>query len=123
MFHFTMTYGDPNILILNDHVSLPIIISDYDAIQANKEEASEHAQHRSHNRQDSVSTTESEGSTIATYHWTTGFGQYLDECWSRMTDHAKRKLRDACGEVLRRTDDTAEDGVFSRCDDDARMLD
>ena len=122
MYTFTMACSESNVLILNDHVSLPIIISDWDAIKANKRAASG-ATIDLLPRKNSGSTVHITSSTSSRPHWTTGFEQVVDDFWNRMTDGLKQKLREACVEVLRRTENTSDDGILSTFDDDARLLD
>jgi hypothetical protein len=109
------------VAMLNDLVSLPIIIQDWDVAMEN-------------NRRASASTTETDttsnatqspsSAASATQRWTTGFGVVTDELWSRMTARMKQKLREACVEVLKRTDDNAAGDKMSwEYDDDARFLD
>ena len=90
-------------LILNDFVTLPIIISDYDATLANRRHAS-------------TSTIETslgalEPNTISSQStarpkWTTGFFDFAEDLWSRMSGGMKARLREACVEVLKRTEDS-----------------
>lgn len=59
-------------------------------------------------------------------NWTTGFSDFADEMWAKMTQGMKQKLREACVEVLRKTEEA--DGSQAECmswqyDDDARFLD
>lgn len=117
-----MTRSNSNTWILNDHVSLPIIISDWDS---NKEEELQHTSPEPSrtDRESSISSIQSNNSTASAFKWSTGFGRYFDNLYNRMTDSMKRKLRDACVEVLRRTDGTNEDQRWPLYDEDARFLD
>jgi len=59
-------------------------------------------------------------------NWTTGFSDFADEMWAKMTQGMKQKLREACVEVLRKTEEA--DRERAECmswqyDDDARFLD
>lgn len=59
-------------------------------------------------------------------NWTTGFSDFADEMWAKMTQGMKQKLREACVEVLRKTeeaDGTGEECMSWQYDDDARFLD
>lgn len=107
-------------IFLNDCVYLPIIISDYDA-----------------ERRESTSTIQTEtptsivearsNSTLQTEKpkWTTGFSEVADELWNRMNRGMKQKLRDACVEVLKRTDEPVKEvgDRWGAYDDNTRLLD
>lgn len=59
-------------------------------------------------------------------NWITGFSDFADEMFAKMTQSMKQKLREACVEVLRKTEEA--DGSQAECmslqyDDDARFLD
>jgi hypothetical protein len=57
-------------------------------------------------------------------NWTTGFSDFADEMWAKMTQGMKQKLREACVEVLRKTEGPEEEEQLSwQYDDDARFLD
>ena len=59
-------------------------------------------------------------------NWTTGFSDFADEMWSKMTQGMKQKLREACVEVLRKTEEaegTRAEHMSWQYDDDARFLD
>jgi hypothetical protein len=58
-------------------------------------------------------------------NWATGFSDFADDLWAKMTQGMKEKLREACVEVLRKTEDVAESGNVGawQYDDDARFLD
>lgn len=138
----------------NDFLSLPILISDYDALFALAPcpSASTSTTTSSSPTNPSTTTAPSSGpqpskatpsieeafaDTAA--RWTTGFATFTDALFSRMTQGAKSKLREACVEVLRRTEDADDDddegeqgcGVWGRetgewgrgVDGDARFLD
>lgn len=58
-------------------------------------------------------------------NWSTGFSDFADEMWAKMTQGMRQKLRETCVEVLRKTE---ADGSQAECmswqyDDDARFLD
>lgn len=111
------------IVILNDFVSLPIIISDYDAIAENKRRASGAT---SPIIAASETKATSPPNTPSHQQWGTGFTAYTDELWERMTFGMKQKLREACVDVLKRTDDANESQATRmswQYDDDARFLD
>lgn len=108
-------------LYLNDLVSLPIIITDFDiqGVESKKSDDSSPAQ-----------TPSSESNTTAgdasVQKWATGFNDFADEVWKSMTAAMRSKLRDAAVEVLKRTDDTkfgARGELWGEWDDDARLLD
>ena len=58
-------------------------------------------------------------------NWTTGFSDFADEMWAKMMQGMKQKLREACVEVLRKTEGAEEDSEHMswQYDDDARFLD
>ena len=57
-------------------------------------------------------------------NWTTGFSDFADEMWAKMTQGMKQKLCEACVEVLRKTEEAEEGEHMSwQYDDDARFLD
>jgi hypothetical protein len=57
-------------------------------------------------------------------NWPTGFSDFADEMWAKMTQGMKQKLREACVEVLRKTEEVEEGEHMSwQYDDDARFLD
>ena len=115
-----MNCGDTNVWILNDHVSLPIIISDWDAVTEKKRSLSETTSGHTERSNSSATEDTRRISVASEQNWTTDFGQVAEDFWKSLTDGMKRKLRDACVEVLRRTDD---EEIFSPFDDDARLLD
>jgi len=116
-------YDKDNTLVVFDFGSLPIIISDWDNIEENKSPTITSASNdKCTRRKDSIASDDSAVSTDLRPRWTTGFGGYVDDLWSRMTDNMKRKIRDAAVEVLRKTDGDDE-AVFGQFDDDARFLD
>ena len=115
-------------LYLNDLVSLPIIITDFDAEHSNgnSSEASS-AQSNTPSKQTN-SETSSVTSSAMEQNWTTGFSDFADEVWKSMTSTMRTKLREAAVEVLKRTDDAktgddAEGALWNAWDDDARFLD
>ena len=112
-------------LLLNDFVSLPIIISDYDATIANKRRQSSSISEKSSTNADTTETSEARPSPAPKAKWNTGFSEFADDLWSRMTGSMKQKLREACVEVLKRTDDSkeAQEDRWGDHDDHARLLD
>ena len=109
---------------MNEFVCLPIIITDYS--EPTPEER------RSSNTDTTTQTiTNTTQSTETQQHqhqqWTTGFTAFTDEMWSRMKGDVKQRLREACVEVLKRTDDapavSEAEKMAWRYDDDARFLD
>ena len=117
------TMEDKSKLFLNDLVSLPIIISDYDAIEANKSQTSPLVETTENSKANSEAS-DTASSYASSQSWTTGFTDFADEIWKRMTSGMKLKLREACVEVLRRTDDASEDEKIRwQYDNDARFLD
>lgn len=113
----------PSTLMLNDFVSLPIIISDHDAAADSKRSTSESFANES-SRQSSATIPDSGSSIDSKQKWSTGFSDFADDLWSRMTIGMRLKLREACVEVLKRTDEASAEKEFEwRYDDDARFLD
>lgn len=126
-------------ILVNDFVGLPIIISDFDALPNSNNNAS------SQPAQSPTPTPNSQSSTAAAaisqahpdntvsamqQNRTTGFSDFADEMWAKMTRGMKQKLREACVEVLRKTEEEeAAEGSRAECvsswqyDDDARFLD
>lgn len=103
-------------LYLNDLVSLPIIITDFDAESATNSKKTE----------DRPSSSQARGhaSEVAFQKWSTGFNDFADEMWKSMTTAMRTKLREAAVEVLKRTDDTKSGVEFwGEWDEDARFLD
>ena len=112
--------SDSNALVLNEFVSLPIIITDYDAINEKRRRESGSAQ----SDQTSPTQTPVSPSNATQQRWPTGFSDFADDMWSRMTIGMKLKLREACVEVLKRTEKAKEDDSMAwEYDDDARFLD
>ncbi|KAK3669478.1 hypothetical protein LTR78_010625 [Recurvomyces mirabilis] len=136
----------------SDFVGLPIIISDYDAIVAKSPTQSTFASSAatagdstdqstsalpltSSATNTNPSTTTSSSSSVSSItqmqNWTTGFADFADAVWNRMESGVRRRLREACVEVLRRTGDPGEEervfGGFGEkeeeWDEDARFLD
>ena len=122
-------------ILINDFVGLPIIISDFDALPDNN-----NSNTSSQPSQPLTPTTNSQSSTISQAYsnntvsamqqnWTTGFSDFADEMWAKMTQGMKQKLREACVEVLRKTEEEEAEGSRAECvsswqyDDDARFLD
>jgi len=59
-------------------------------------------------------------------NWATGFSDFADEMWAKMTQGMKQKLREACVEVLKKTEDSdggQTEHLSWQYDDDARFLD
>jgi len=59
-------------------------------------------------------------------NWSTGFSDFADELWAKMTQGMKLKLREACVEVLKKTEDAGPgetEHMSWQYDDDARFLD
>lgn len=119
---------------VNDFVGLPIIISDFDALTTpstsnNSTTTTTQSPSSPTDRQSSTSSAVSNayqsGTTSPTQqNWNTGFSDFADELWAKMTQGMKQKLRDACVEVLRKTKDAESTEHMSwQYDDDARFLD
>lgn len=104
-----------NTLYLNDLVSLPIIITDFDA---------ESESGKKSDQQTPPHCADSSASDASLQRWATGFNDFADEMWKSMTASMRAKLREAAVEVLRRTDDTKPGGeLWGDWDEDARFLD
>lgn len=120
-------------IFVNDFVGLPIIISDYDALTSNSdtsEGANRALQPTIQQTSRQQSTSSSEGDVLALsatsaqqQNWQTGFSDFADQLWAKMTQGMKQKLRDACIEVLKKTEDPEPEGMSWQYDDDARFLD
>lgn len=115
-----------------DFVGLPIMISDYDALtrapasSPNSSGSNNTAQHSSSQSTSSSTTSQaySSGTNSAMQqNWSTGFSDFADDLWAKMTQGMKQKLREACVEVLKKTEDTEPEHMSWQYDDDARFLD
>jgi len=109
-------------------VGLPINISDYDALTNNDSTVSTQiSSSQQHDRQASTSSTSTTASSEASYashqNWSTGFSDFADDLWAKVTTNMKKKLREACVEVLKKTEDVEPEGMSWQYDDDARFLD
>jgi len=116
-----------------DFVGLPIIISDYDALTnsptstPSSNGSIDNAQTTS--RQSTLSSTTvsqaySSGTASAMQqNWSTGFSDFADDLWAKMTQGMKQKLREACVEVLKKTEEAEPEHMEWQYDDDARFLD
>ncbi|TKA68098.1 hypothetical protein B0A55_08573 [Friedmanniomyces simplex] len=111
-----------------DFGNVPIIVTDYDVDNLAKKPASTSSTNRSSASSDrapaaSISSATS-GSFAQPQQWSTGFSDFADALWNRMTGSMRQKLREACVEVLRRTDDPSEEEKMAWAyDEDARFLD
>lgn len=120
--------ADPSTLA-KDFIGLPIIISDYDALtQSNNTSPSQsHPASPQHDRQTSTSSASTTVSSAVSYtsqqNWSTGFADFTDELWAKMTKSMKTKIREACVEVLKKTEDQETEEMSWRYDEDARFLD
>src|ERR1700761_9325197 len=112
-------------LLLNDFVSLPIIITDYDATVANKRHASTSTTDTSIGAEEPGASSDASSESAAKPKWNTGFSEFAEELWHRMAGGMKAKLREACVEVLKRTDDSRPESSnrWGDHDDNARLLD
>ena len=122
-------------ILINDFVGLPIIISDFDALSSPNTNTT--SPQPSQSPTSPTSTTSPQSSTAAAIsqaytnttnsalqqNWTTGFSDFADEMWAKMTQGMKQKLREACVEVLRKTEDVEPEHMSWQYDDDARFLD
>jgi len=111
------------------------IVTDYDAMLAkdklpNKPVTSSDSTSSITGNRQSASTTAASISSAASdglnqaQQWSTGFADVADALWNHMTGSMRQKLREACVEVLRRTDDPSdEEKVAWMYDEDARFLD
>ena len=98
----------------HDFVSLPIIITDWDAVTQTKNQLQ-------------VPTAEIERShTIAkTTSSDAGLTESFETIWKRLSDATKMKIREAANGVLRRTGDSSltQHEMSFQYDNDARFLD
>ncbi|KAI7163606.1 hypothetical protein KC349_g1250 [Hortaea werneckii] len=122
--------------LANDFVSLPIIVSDYDALVDSKPPSTTKTSRPQIDVQSNLASSSSlspslnppssnkDSSLASKQNWSTGFNDFVDSLWSHMTKGMKSKLREACVEVLRRTEDPSEEEkLWGVWDEDARMLD
>ncbi|RMY16473.1 hypothetical protein D0867_06499 [Hortaea werneckii] len=123
--------------LANDFVSLPIIVSDYDALVDSKPPSTTKPSRPRIDVQSNLALSSSSPSSslksapsdnssslASQQNWSTGFNDFVDSLWSHMTNGVKSKLREACVEVLRRTEDPSEEEkLWGVWDEDARMLD
>lgn len=125
--------------LANDFVSLPIIVSDYDALIDSKPASTKKPSRPRVDVQSNLTSLSSspspspsldpspsnkDNSLASQQNWSTGFNDFVDSLWSHMTNGMKSKLREACVEVLRRTEDpNDEEKLWGVWDEDARMLD
>jgi hypothetical protein len=121
-------------ILINDFVGLPIIISDFDALPNTNNNTSSQQQTQppttptsgQSSTAPSINQPYSTSGTVSAMqqNWTTGFSDFADEMWAKMTQGMKQKLREACVEVLRKTEGPEEEEQLSwQYDDDARFLD
>ena len=113
-------------LMLNDFVSLPIIISDYDAVQITSQQTVYSTVSRSTTAPATKCPSDGSSDSAPRARWHTGFSDFADALYSRMSGSMRAKLREACVEVLRRTDDSTPNSSEARWgdrDDNTRLLD
>ncbi|KAK1815623.1 hypothetical protein LTR12_009993 [Friedmanniomyces endolithicus] len=117
-----------------DFDNVPIIVTDYDADSSAKEPASSTARsdrsgELSRQSDDRITAASICSTTTTTtfdqaQQWSNSFSDFADALWNRMTGRMRQKLREACVEVLRRTDDPSEvEKLAWAYDEDARFLD
>jgi hypothetical protein len=117
-----------------DFVGLPIITSDYDALTSTSTATSTSSSNQSTDTaqtfpaQSTSSPTASQTYSFGTasamqQNWSTGFSDFADDLWAKMTQVMKQKLREACVEVLKKTEDAEPEHMSWQYDDDARFLD
>ncbi|KAK1045927.1 hypothetical protein LTR74_018045 [Friedmanniomyces endolithicus] len=118
-----------------DFGNVPIIVTDYDANSSAKAPASpspatcsdrsgEHGRQRD-DRETAASISSATSSTFdQAQQWSNSFSDFADALWNHVTGSMRQKLREACVEVLRRTDDPSEEEKLAWAyDEDARFLD
>lgn len=134
-----MAAAAPPTLLIHDFVGLPIFVSDFDALTSSTSSTSSPSPNSGtaatpiqspadRSRTTSVVSTAYSNSTTSALqqNWTTGFSDFADELWAKMTQSMKSKLREACVEVLRKTGEGEGMDVEHmgwQYDDDARFLD
>ena len=101
--------------------NLPIIISDYDDTLAAKDTTVRQNPSKTDSNTTPASSASSTTNSPVQQNVALGFADFADELWSRMTHGMKSKLREACVEVLKRTEDADE--AENIWDEDARLLD
>lgn len=101
-----------------DFTSLPIIITDWDAMtKAKSQIRSPTAEiERLHTASRMTTSNKQEPGKP-------GFNDSVEEIWNRISDTTKSELREAALEVLRRTDECQNEKLTFQYDDDARLLD
>lgn len=116
----------------NDFVGLPIIISDFDALAntppsnngSNRTGPPPSNQSQPRTPSESNDSASRNNAAATQMSWNTGFSDFADELWAKMTQGMKQKLREACVEVLKKTEDAEPENMMSwQYDDDARFLD
>jgi cell pole-organizing protein PopZ len=99
-----------------DFLGLPIIIIDYEALCTAKQSTRTPTEMATRSRAASAALNEKSAQM--------GFADAIDELWDQMSSAMRNKVREACYEVLRRTDGSKD--VVGRDfdnDNDARFLD
>lgn len=104
--------------LAKDFISLPIIITDWDALTAAKSHirAPTAEIERSHTISRMATSSKEEPGKPA-------FNESVEEIWNRISDTTKSKIREAALEVLRRTDECQSTKMSFHYDDDAHFLD
>jgi hypothetical protein len=97
-------------IIPKDFLGLPIIIIDYEALCTT-------------NQTIRATTTPAGKLALHEDRAQMGIAEAIDELWDQMSSAMRNKVREACYEMLRRTDGSKEVGRDFDYDNDARFLD
>lgn len=104
----------------HDFISLPIVISDYDAICESKKRVHVPTAEIERSRSNASNARRDDSKELEK---SAGFTESVEDIWNRISDATKQKIREACMEVLRRTEQSQSDDQAFQYDDDARFLD
>lgn len=105
-------------ILSKDFVSLPIIITDWDAVT----EAKSHIQTPTAEIAKSHMISQMARASSMQEVDKPAFKESAEQIWNRILDSTKSKIREAALEVLRRTDEGQNENMTFQYDDDARFL-
>lgn len=106
-------------ILSKDFVSLPIIITDWDALT----EAKSHIKTPTEEIARSHTISQMAKASSKQQVDKPALKESAEQIWNRISDSTKSKIRDAALEVLRRTDECQNEKTTFQYDDDARFLD
>ncbi|KJY01561.1 hypothetical protein TI39_contig287g00029 [Zymoseptoria brevis] len=104
--------------LLQQFIGLPIILVDYEALCLTKQASRTPTEAMTRSHTPSAAAVALNGKTVQI-----GLADSIDDLWDQMTSAMRAKVREACYEVLRRTDGPKEIGHDFDYDNDARFLD